>query len=203
MREKQNALNFGTPMATAEVASTFMEDFVLEEIIKEAEPELRLAIMVLKLNEDISTIFRQIACYKFEQDIHAAFRATGYISKEQIGKLFLKNMGAYMGDAVEQSAGAENWWIYWSHIRSFFYVYSYASGLLISKAMQRSVRADRSFIGKVKEFLAAGRSDSPVNIFRALGIDIAKKEFWNNGLDEINDALTETIALAKELKKIA
>ena len=133
MKEKQNALNFGTPMATAEVASTFMEDFVLEDILEGADDELRLAIMVDKLNGDISTIFRQIACYQFEQELHKDFREKGYLSKEDIGKIFQKNMSAYMGDFVEQSEGSENWWIYWGHIRSFFYVYSYASGLLISK----------------------------------------------------------------------
>lgn len=34
--KKQNSLNFGVSTATAEVASTFMEDFVLEGIMKEA-----------------------------------------------------------------------------------------------------------------------------------------------------------------------
>ncbi|HWR58073.1 MAG TPA: M3 family metallopeptidase, partial [Thermodesulfovibrionales bacterium] len=58
MRAKQNALNFGAPLSTAEAASTFMEDFVLEELLKEADDELRLAVMMNKLNDDVSTIFR-------------------------------------------------------------------------------------------------------------------------------------------------
>lgn len=43
IKGKQNALNFGTPISTAEVASTFMEDFVLQEILKQADDELRLS----------------------------------------------------------------------------------------------------------------------------------------------------------------
>src|SRR3989339_51697 len=202
MKEKQNALNFGTPMATAEVASTFMEDFVLEDILEGADDELRLAIMVDKLNGDISTIFRQIACYQFEQELHKDFREKGYLSKEDIGKIFQKNMSAYMGDFVEQSEGSENWWIYWGHIRSFFYVYSYASGLLISKSMQNSVKEDPKFIEEVKEFLSAGLSDSPKNIFKKLGIDITDKIFWKKGLDEVDALLNETETLAKKLGKI-
>ncbi|OGD67658.1 hypothetical protein A2442_03740 [Candidatus Campbellbacteria bacterium RIFOXYC2_FULL_35_25] len=202
MKEKQNALNFGTPMATAEVASTFMEDFVLEDILEGADDELRLAIMVDKLNGDISTIFRQIACYQFEQELHKDFREKGYLSKEDIGKIFQKNMSAYMGDFVEQSEGSENWWIYWGHIRSFFYVYSYASGLLISKSMQNSVKEDPKFIEEVKEFLSAGLSDSPKNIFKKLGIDITDKNFWKKGLDEVDALLNETETLAKKLGKI-
>ncbi len=201
IREKQHALDFGTPTSTAEVASTFMEDFVLEEILRSANDELRLAMMMQKLNDDVSSIFRQVACYRFEQELHAAFRAKGYLSKGDIGKLFQKHMASYMGKAVEQSAGSENWWIYWSHIRYFFYVYSYASGLLISKSLQNSVKKDPAFIIKVKEFLSAGLSESPKNIFKKLGIDIGNKHFWDIGLGEVEKLLHETEMLAKKQRR--
>jgi oligoendopeptidase F len=202
IREKQNALNFGTPTSTAEVASTFMEDFVLQEILKQADDELRLSIMVMKLNDDVSTIFRQIACYKFEQELHQEFRQKGYLSKEEIGRLFQKHMSSYMGIFVQQSAGSENWWVHWSHIRSFFYVYSYASGLLISKSLQNSVKDKPKFIEKVKEFLSAGLSDSPKNIFKKLGVDITDKSFWNKGLDEVENLLDDTAKLARKMRRI-
>ena len=202
IREKQHALDFGTPTSTAEVASTFMEDFVLEEILRTAGDELRLAIMMQKLNDDVSSIFRQVACYRFEQELHRDFRQKGYLSKEELGALFRKHMEAYMGDAVEQSPGSENWWVYWSHIRYFFYVYSYASGLLISKSLQNNVKQDPAFITKVKEFLSAGLSDSPKNIFSRRGIDIADRQFWGKGLDEVERLLNETTRRARELGKI-
>ncbi|MFA5073904.1 MAG: M3 family oligoendopeptidase [Nitrospirota bacterium] len=198
VRTRQHALDFGTPTSTAEVASTFMEDFVLQEILGAANDELRLAVLMAKLNDDVSSIFRQVACYQFEQSLHQEFRATGYLSKEKIGDLFQHHMAAYMGPFVEQSPGSENWWVYWNHIRYFFYVYSYASGLLISKALQNFVKHDHSFIHLVKEFLSAGQSDSPKNIFRNLGIDIADREFWNRGLDEIERVLSEAETLARK-----
>jgi oligoendopeptidase F len=202
IRGKQNAVNFGTPVSTAEVASTFMEDFVLQDILKKADDELRLSLMMMKLNDEVSTIFRQVACYLFEQELHQAFRQKGYLSKEEIGDLFRKHMSAYMGDSVEQSPGSENWWIHWSHIRSFFYVYSYAGGLLISKSLQKTVKEDPGFIGKVKEFLSAGLSDSPRNIFSRLGIDITDQDFWRKGLDEVEILLEKTAQLAAGLGKL-
>lgn len=202
MRKAQNALNFGAPLSTAEVASTFMEDFVLRELLREADEESRLAVMMSKLNDDVSTIFRQAACYRFEKELHQEFRQKGYLSKEEIGALFRKHMSAYMGGSVEQSPGSENWWVYWSHIRYFFYVYSYAGGLLISKSLQNSVKGDPGFIAKVKDFLSAGRSDSPQNIFARLGIDIARRAFWDRGLDEVEGLLRETGALARRLGKL-
>ncbi len=202
IKKKQHALNFGTPTSTAEVASTFMEDFVLQEILKKADNESKLSILMTKLNDEVSTIFRQIACYQFEQGLHEEYRSKCYISKEDIGKLFQKHMSSYMGDYVEQSPGSENWWVYWSHIRSFFYVYSYASGLLISKSLQNSVKKSPVFIKKVKEFLSAGLSDSPKNIFGQLGIDITDRSFWDRGLTEVETLLQETTTLARKLGKI-
>ncbi|QQG44758.1 MAG: M3 family oligoendopeptidase [Candidatus Roizmanbacteria bacterium] len=201
IKTKQNALNFATPTSTAEVASTFMEDFVLEEVLKEADEHERLNLMMMKLNSDISTIFRQIALYKFELELHKLYRNKGYLPKDIIGKIFQKNMSDYMGEYVEQSAGSENWWLYWQHVRYFFYVYSYASGLLISKSLQSLVRKDPQSIEKVKEFLSAGTSESPRNIFLKLGIDISDKFFWNRGISEVENLLNETTKLAKKLKK--
>lgn len=201
MREKQHALSFGSPTSTAEVASTFMEDFVLQELLKNATDEEKLSLLMLKLDADISTIFRQIAFYRFEQELHKQHRKKGYLSFKEIGTLFTKHMESYMGPSVEQSAGSENWWIYVPHFRYFFYVYSYASGLLISKSMQASVKKDNRFIEKVKDFLSAGESASPKVIFKQLGVDITNQSFWEQGLTEIQQLLDETVVLAEKLKK--
>ncbi len=199
---KQNALNFGTPISTAEVSSTFFEDFVVEELMKDANEEVKLTLMMNKLNQDISSIFRQIAFYNFETELHSGFRKNGYLGKDEIGKIFQKNMAAYMGPYVDQTEGSQNWWVYVQHFRYFFYVYSYASGLLISKSLQASVKKDPKFISKVKGFLSAGLSESPKNIFAKLGIDISNKKFWEKGISEVNNLLLETEKLAKKLNKI-
>ena len=192
----QNALNNNSPTSTAEVASTFMEDFVFERASQEYGPKDRLYLIMEKLNDDVSTIFRQVACYKFEQELHRLYRDKNYLTKNEIGQIFTKHMGAYMGDAVEQSLGSQNWWIYWSHIRSFFYVYSYASGLLISKSLQNMVKRDKTQIEKVKKFLSSGLSESPKKLFMDMGIDISDAKFWNQGLSKVEVLLKEAESLA-------
>ena len=189
MKQKVNALNFDTPLSTAEVASTFVEDFVLQELEKSADPQTQKALIMQKLNNDVSTIFRQVACYRFEQELHSTFRERGYLSKEEIGEIFQKHMSSYMGSAVDQPDWAKRWWIYWTHIGSFLYVYSYAFGLLISKAMRNMVKKDPASITKVKEFLSSGTTDSPKNIFAKMGIDITDTTFWTQGLSEIESSL--------------
>ncbi|MEK7587159.1 MAG: M3 family oligoendopeptidase [Patescibacteria group bacterium] len=202
IKKRQPAIYFDTPVSTAEVASTFMEDFALQEIASGLEGKNRLALIMTKLGDDISTIYRQIAFYRFETELHQTFRAKSFLSHQEIGAIFKKHMASYMGPAVEQSPGSENWWVYVSHFRAFFYVYSYASGLLISKSLQNLVRKNPAEIVKVKEFLSTGTSDSPKNIFAKLGIDISSKEFWQAGLGEIKKTFAEAEKLAQELKLI-
>jgi len=200
IKSKQREIYYETPVSTAEVASTFVEDFVLEEISQNENLEARLKLLMAKLDDEVATIFRQVAAYRFELELHKDFREKGYLSKEEIGDLFLKHMSDYTGQAMEFPTGTENWWIYWSHFRYYFYIYSYASGLLISKALQRLVRANPEKIKLVKEFLSAGSSTSPAQIFANQGLDITKPEIWLNSLAETEKLLNEAEKLAGEIK---
>lgn len=200
-RKMQPSFYFGTLTSTAEVASTFMEDFVLQELLKNSDDEEKLSIIITKIGDDINTILRQVACYNFEKQLHIEFRKKGYLSKEEIGKIFQENMKSYMGEFVEQTKENENWWVHWPHIREFFYVYSYSSGLLISKAMQNMVKQDSKSIEKIKQFLSSGTSKSPEELFSEMGIEL-NEDFWDKGLSEIENLLKEAETLAKKLGKI-
>ena len=124
-------------------------------------------------------------------------------------------MKAYLGPVFELEKETELAWIHWGHFRSFFYVYSYASGLLISKYMQKKVRENPKYIKQVKKFLQTGGSKSPWQILKELGadpasgsasklskgIDINRGVFWDKGLEEIRAKLNRAKKLAKKLGK--
>lgn len=200
LMKKQIELYYDAPLSTAEVASTFMEDFVYEKVFEKLSPEERFYIKMQKFEDDFSSIHRQVSLYLFEREMHSLYRKEGYLSKEKIGEIFVKHMSDYLGDAVEMKT-ANLWWIYWWHIREPFYVYSYASGLLISKAMQKKYREDNSFIEKVKEFLSTGTSKKPREIFRNMGIEI-NKEFFLEGLSELERDFEEIKELGRKLGKL-
>src|SRR5690606_18582929 len=119
--------------------------------------------------------------------LHRAYRDEGYLPKERIRELFKKHMEATGGSAVLKTDVGDDTWVLWPHFRMFFYVYSYANGSLISKALQRKLKVEPETISKIKEFLSAGSSDSPENIFKNLGIYIKNKNFWLEGLAEIDE----------------
>ena len=190
LSKKQSELNSGHPISLAEVASTFFEDFVLEKILEKTnDKDVLLGILDNKLNSDISSIFRQIAFYNFEKELHSTYREKGFVPKEEISQIFCKHMKAYLGDTVEEDESMRNGWIYVSHFRSFFYVYSYASGLLISKALQEMVKQNPKNISFVKAFLESGSSKSPKVLFEEMGIDISKGDVWKKGIKEVKCSL--------------
>ena len=191
MRKHVKPIYFSTSLTTAEVASIFFEDFALRTLTEKLSSKNILFLKMEKLNDDISTVFRQVAAFRFEQELHKEFRKQGHLSKEFIGQLFKKHMSSYMGQAVEQSPGSENWWIYWRHFRTFFYVYSYASGSLIAKALQEQVQENPEKISLVKNCLEQGASRSPLEIFASAGLDPTKASFWQLGLKQIKKQLTE------------
>jgi len=200
VRKNSRSIYFGTPTSTAEVASTFFEDLVTNALSQKITPKEELALIMAKLDDEVATIFRQVAAYRFEQKLHQEFRSSGYLAKETIGKLWLKQMKDYTGPAVEFPKGSENWWVYWSHFRQFFYVYSYASGLLIAKVLQTKIQQDPTFIKKIKDFLGAGLSASPRELFKQLDLDIVKPNFWQLGLEQFVELLAKAEMLADKLK---
>lgn len=202
LTKKESPINYDTPMFVAEIASNFCEEYVFDLISEELSDEERLVLNMEKIGSAVSSIMRQVAGYNFEREIHNEFRREGYLSKEQIGKIFSKHMKSYMGTAVSQDAGSENWWVYWSHFRSPFYVYTYASGLLLANAMRAKVSENPEYISSVKKFFSTGTSVSPQELFDSIGIDITDGQFWQSGIDEISDLLKETKKLAKKLGKI-
>jgi oligoendopeptidase F len=202
MKEECNGLNYGVPTPLAEITSTFNEKYIMEELLTEADDETRLSIMLSTLSSEAATIFRQTAAMRFEQELYREIDAKGYLSHEQIGRLFVKHMEPYMGDAVEQSEGAGNWWIYWSHLRTLFYNYSYSFAFLVAKALQVQVDSDPAFITEYKRLLRAGLRYDPQELLKSMGLDITTEALWNKGIDAFEDSLNEAEALAKKLGKI-
>lgn len=199
LSKTQGVLYSGHPISTAETASTLFENFVFQEIIQRLSPKEQLYATYNKLQTVASTVFRQIAWFQAEYEIHEKIRSNGRITAEELTSLRRKHMETSIGKAVSFSK-EDGWaWVVHSHIRYFFYVYSYAYGSLISTALYAKYQTDPTFIEKINYFLSAGESMSPYDIFKSVGIDTTKSDFWNLGLKSIDQKINE---LEKECKKL-
>jgi oligoendopeptidase F len=197
--KKQRHLYENYSTSTAETASTFFENLVFEDALKNVSPKEKMILLHNKITDDISTIFRQIACFNFETELHETIRHEGFLSKEKIAELMNKHMRSYLGPVVELTREDGYFFANWSHIRNFFYVYSYAFGQIISDALYQRYKQDKTKIKDIIEFLSAGSSDSPENIFRKIGINPNKKLF-ETGLTRIKANVDELEKLWKTNK---
>jgi oligoendopeptidase F len=198
--KKQRPIYEDVTIATAEVASTFFENLVFEEALQNVSTEEKITLLHDKIQDDISTIFRQIACFNFEKELHETIRKEGFLSKEKIAELMNKHMQSYLGSAFELAPEDGYFFVNWSHIRNFFYVYSYAFGQIISDALYQRYKADKSKIKDVIEFLSSGSSDSPENIFKKIGIKTDKKLF-ESGLNRVKSNIDELKKLWRQSRK--
>ena len=185
-------------MSAAEVASTFFEQLTLDELEHYLSKDEQIILLHTKLMGDIATIFRQVACFNFEKELHVAIRSKGQLSKEEMAQLLNKHMGAYMGDTVKLTDDDGYFFVYWWHIRNFFYVYSYAFGQLVSRALYERWKQNPEYREKVEQFLGAGGSDTPENIFKSIGIDVRDPAFFEAGLKGVEEDIKRLEKLTRK-----
>ncbi len=195
----QGVLYHDHPISTAEVASTLFENFVRDELYATLTAKDQLFERFNYLQEAFMTIHRQINHFQFEQEMYDGVYTNGMLSADEISKIRVKYLKRYMGKSVTLTEQDGLGWIMHSHMRRFFYVYSYAYGQLISTAMYQKYQQDKSFIEKINQFLSAGGSDTPANIFKKIGIDTTDSKFWETGLQSLEKELKQ---LEKDCKKM-
>ncbi len=185
----------------AETASTFFEALALDRLIETLPEKAQIMALHDHIQEDISTIFRQIAFFNFELELHTRVRTEGSLTHDALAKLLAKHLRAYLGPKVNVTDDDGYLFVLVSHFRNFFYVYSYAYGQLISKILLRHYKEDPAFIQKIDQFLTAGGSARPDDIFRNIGIDPADPSLIKDGLKEIEDniRLLKTLLAKKKV----
>lgn len=193
--KSQPHIYYSYSTSIAETASTLFENFVFEVIFERLNDHDKMIALHDRLNDDINTIFRQIAGFTFEERLHAEARKNGYLSAKEMGAIHNKAMSEYLGPLVKLTEYDGYSFVSWLHIRNFFYVYTYAYGQLVSKILYRKYKQDKKFIKNIEQVLSAGGSDTPENILKHAGIDVTKPEFFEEGLKSIEEDLNKLESL--------
>lgn len=191
----------GHSTATAEVASTFFEQLVADELSQTLSEKDQIVLLHGKLLNDVMCIFAQIGGFNYEVELHEKIRTEGQLSREKIAALLQKHFSSYTGKAMINTLDDGYGFVAWWHTRMFFYVYTYAYGQLVSRALYEKWKKDPSYAKKIEQFLSAGRSMSPKDIFKSIGIN-TNEAFFEAGLKGIEADINKLEKLAKKYKKI-
>jgi oligoendopeptidase F len=196
----QGVFHQSTPLTLADTASVYGETVTFGRVLAGVtDPQERLALLAGNLEDQIATVFRQIAMNRFEDAIHNARRNEGELSVDDLGQHWYDTQHALLGDAVEITEGYRSWWSYIPHfIGSPGYVYAYGYGQLLALSVYAQYEArGADFVPQYLDMLRAGGSMSPEELGKLVDVDLADPSFWDNGLDIIQRRLDETVAAAK------
>lgn len=195
LAREQGIFHQTTPLTLAETASVFGETVTFGKLLDGvADPAERLPLLAEHLEDQIATVFRQVAMNRFEDAVHTERREVGELSVERFGELWASTQTDMLGDAVEVSEGYRTWWSYIPHfIHTPGYVYAYAYGQLLALSVYaRYEEEGPSFVPQYLELLSAGGSMSPQDLGRLVGVDLGDPGFWDGGLDIIERLLADT-----------
>lgn len=173
----------GLPLA--ETASTLAELVVFEKMVsQEKDKEIKKSWFSEKIADAYASICRQNYFVKFEIEAHEKMGLG--LSPEDLSKMYLRNLKEQFGQSVDIDPLFAYEWSYVSHLfESPFYCYAYNFGELLSYSLYRKYQKDRRFLKKIIKMLAAGGSQKPSQILAAVGVNIEKKEFWQESFEVI------------------
>jgi oligoendopeptidase F len=194
----QSALNYSTGLPLAETASVFAELLLHRRLLQRAgsDRDARRRLLDRQVSAAMGTAWTQVAFVRWEQRAHAR-RAEGVATTDEFSDLWMSEMRALWGDAMQLSESVRSYWMQIPHfVFARFYCYSYAFGKLLTLSLYGvwQERGD-AFVDQYVALLEAGGSRSPAELVAELGLDLSDPGFWLRGIAVVEGLLTELEAL--------
>jgi oligoendopeptidase F len=182
----------------AEVASTLNEALLTEHLLKTRDdPALRKYLIVQRLEEARTTIFRQTMFAEFELDIHTRAEAGEPLTADALSKIYYDLVARYHGSSVTLDDEIAFEWSRIPHFYANFYVYQYATGLSAALALsKRIVEEGQPAVDRYLKFLSSGASRSSIDLLRDAGVDMATPQPIQAAMDTFDRLLDELEALS-------
>lgn len=186
--ENERALNQDYPMPVAETASTFNEVYLGRAALKNAAGEERLNLLENDLKEQTQCIVDIYSRYLFETAVFEQSQEK-FLMAEDLKKLMLDAQREAYGDGLDPDFMHPYMWACKSHYYSenlSFYNFPYAFGNLFALGLYSLfLKEGDAFVDKYKAMLKATPCCTVEEAGAMLGIDLTKKEFWEESLAQI------------------
>ena len=193
LANKNGVLIADTPLTLAETASVFGEMLTFKSLLKNARSKTEKKFLLRSKIEDmLNTVFRQIAFFKFERELHQN-RSKGELSEDMINSIWLKTQRESLGDCVKLDDNYKYFWAYIPHfIHSPFYVYAYAFGdCLVNSLYSKYEEGISDFHNKYVELLSSGGSQHYQYHLKKFDLDPQNKDFWQLGMNLIKNLIDD------------
>ena len=159
------------------------------EKLMERQPDKAKEMVFTKLEEIYASIIRQAGFVAFEIKAHKMIEEGK--TMDELSRAYIDDLREQLGPGIDVDDVFKNEWLYVPHIfHTPFYCYAYAFGNLLTLALYELYKEQGdAFIPKLLGMLSKGVSESPVDITRAVGVDICSDKFWQKGFDVIKSMI--------------
>ena len=194
--EEQGGLLSETQETLAETASVFAEILLFDYLRgKTKDPEVKQELLEQQIGGLLDSAMLQMAYYDFEKRIYK-INQTREPNAEEISDVWVDILQDYYGPSVEIDDYQRHSWCLLSHFFEMpsFYVFSYsfAQGMVNSLYKIYQETDDKAeFVQNYSNILKAGMSTDLSELLQPFGLDHTSEEFWQKGLELIEDYLNE------------
>ncbi len=169
---------YGSPIFTAEVASTFNEELLTHHLLKNTTDSRMRAYLINRQIDDIrGTVYRQTMFAEFEKLAHAMEEAGEALTLESFRRTYRSLLEVYFGPhfAIDEELELECLRI--PHFYNAFYVYKYATGMSAAVSLaQKVLTGGAGDVEAYLGFLKSGGSQFPLPTLAAAGVDMSRSE---------------------------
>lgn len=173
------------PMTLAETASIFAETVVFEAELAKANPDARLGLLEVHLQDGCQILCDILSRFYFEQAVFAG-RKEGELTADDFCASMIDAQKRTYGDGLDGELLHPFMWLVKCHYYSSdlaFYNYPYAFGQLFALALYARYRKEgQSFAGTYENILLETARMDAVELTVKAGFDIESIDFWRSGI---------------------
>lgn len=191
--------NYGYTIFVAEVASQVNELLLSYYMLDEAkEKQEKLYIIDELLKRFKASVVRQTMFSEFELEIHNLEQNGEVLTKDLMCKNYYELNKKYYGKFVTVDKEIMYEWSRIPHFYYNFYVYQYATGYVAAMKIANDIyNKKENALENYKKFLKLGCTKDPVESLKVAGVDLTKKEMYDEAFKEFD----KTLDLYTELLK--
>ena len=193
-------LNHDYCMQVAETASTFNETLIMKKAVSEAKGEEKLALLDSLLAGVNQTVVDIYSRYLFESEVFARCEEEQLMPAD-LCEIMLRAQEESYGDGLDPEKRHPYMWACKSHYYSeglSFYNFPYAFGQLFAMGLYSQYEKEgAAFVPKYQALLRATPVSTVEETAAMAGIDVTKKEFWEQSLQAFAKLIDEFIELTK------
>ena len=192
-KENQPTVYSDYVIFVAEVASTCNEALLMSHLLNKTTDKAGRAYLINYFLEQFrTTLYRQTMFAEFELEMSKMVENGQSLTADALCKVYHRLNEEYYGPAVTIDSEIDMEWARIPHFFMNFYVFQYATGFSAAMALSRKIlneggEAVKKYLG----FLSAGCSDTPIEILKRAGVDMASAEPIETALKTFEELLDE------------